>query len=149
MQNVPDWGLVSLSWFGYCHWSFIDPCFKFWLSSWFWRGKEHPCPWSPHSGLRRVLEVPDWDLASWSCFGYGVCLWCTYALNIGSLSWLWRCKELSCTLRPHLRLWRMVGVPDRGLASWSWFRYGPLSSIYPWSAFLLSILILKVLRILM
>ena len=39
MQNVSDWGLVSLSWFGYCHWSFTHPCLKFGLSSWFWRCK--------------------------------------------------------------------------------------------------------------
>ena len=34
--------------------------------SWFWRCKEHPCPLSPHLGLWRMLEVPDWG---W--FGYG------------------------------------------------------------------------------
>ena len=39
--------------------------------SWFWRCKEHPCPLSPHLGLWRTLEVPDWGLASWSWFGYG------------------------------------------------------------------------------
>ena len=33
--------------------------------------KEHPCPLSPHLGLWRILEVPDWDLAPWSWFGYG------------------------------------------------------------------------------
>ena len=26
--QVPDWGLASWSWFGYCHWFFIQPCFK-------------------------------------------------------------------------------------------------------------------------
>ena len=39
--------------------------------SWFWRCKEHPCPLSPHLGLWRTLEVPDWGLASWYWFGYG------------------------------------------------------------------------------
>ena len=38
--------------------------------SWFWSCKEHPCSWSPHLGLWRTLEVPDWGLASWSWFGY-------------------------------------------------------------------------------
>ena len=38
---------------------------------WFWRCKERACPLSPHLGLRRMLEVPDWGLASWSWFGYG------------------------------------------------------------------------------
>ena len=39
--------------------------------SWFWRCKEHPCPSSPHLGLWRMLEVPDWGSASWHWFGYG------------------------------------------------------------------------------
>ena len=39
--------------------------------SWFWRCKEHPCPLSPHSGLWRRLEVPDWGSASWSWSRYG------------------------------------------------------------------------------
>ena len=39
--------------------------------SWFWRCKEHPCPLSPHLGLWRMLEVPDWDLESLSWVGCG------------------------------------------------------------------------------
>ena len=38
--------------------------------SWFWRGKEHLCPWSP---CLRMLDVPDWGLASWSWFEYVCC----------------------------------------------------------------------------
>ena len=38
--------------------------------SWFWRCKEHPCPLSPHLGLWRTLEVPDWGLTSCSWFGF-------------------------------------------------------------------------------
>ena len=41
----------------------------------------------------------------------------------------------------------MIGVPDWGLASWSWFGYGDWSLIHPWSKFWLSILIFKVQRI--
>ena len=37
----------------------------------------------------------------------------------------------------------MLEVPDWGLASWSWFGYGHLSLMYPWSKFWLSILLLK------
>ena len=58
----------------------------------------------------------------------------------------WRCKEHSCPLSPYLGVMRMVEVPDWGLASLSWFRYGQMSLIHPWSDFLLSILILKVQR---
>ena len=39
--------------------------------SWFWAGKEHPCPSSPDLGLWRMLEVPDWGFASWYWFVYG------------------------------------------------------------------------------
>ena len=39
--------------------------------TWFWRCKEHPCPLSPHLGLWRMLEVPDWILQSWSLIEYG------------------------------------------------------------------------------
>ena len=39
--------------------------------SWFWRCKEHLCPLSLHLGLWRMLEVPDWRLASWFSFEYG------------------------------------------------------------------------------
>ena len=30
MLEVPDWGLTSLSWFGYDHWSLIHPWYEFW-----------------------------------------------------------------------------------------------------------------------
>ena len=51
-------------------------------------------------------------------------LWYTYDPNFGSLSWFWRCKEHPCPLGPHFGLWRMLEVPDSGLASWYWFWYG-------------------------
>ena len=55
--------------------------------SWFWRCKEHPCPLSPHLGLWRMLEVPDWGFASWSWFGYGpwslIHWWSKYWLYLG------------------------------------------------------------------
>ena len=41
------------------------------LLSWLWRCKEHPYPQSFHMGLWRILEVLDYDLVSWSWFGYG------------------------------------------------------------------------------
>ena len=44
---------------------------KFGSLSWIWRCKEHPCHLSPDLGTLRMLEVPDWGLASWSWFGYG------------------------------------------------------------------------------
>ena len=50
-------------------WHTHDP--NFGSLSWFWRCKEHPCPLSPHLGLKRMLEIPDWGLAPWSSFGYG------------------------------------------------------------------------------
>ena len=71
----------------------------------------------------------------------------THDPNFGSLSWFWRSKDHLCSWSPHLGLWRMLEVPDWCLTSWWWFRYGHWSFIYPWSKFLLSILILKVQRI--
>ena len=49
-------------------WYTHDP--NFGSLSWFWRWKEHPCPLSPHLGLLRMLDVPDWSFASWSWFGH-------------------------------------------------------------------------------
>ena len=111
--------------------------------SWFWRCKEHPCPLSPHLGLWRMLEVPDLGLVSWSWFGYGhwslIYPWSKFLLSI----LFWSCKEHPCPLSPDLGLWRMLGVPDWGLASWSWFGYSHWSLTHPWSKLWLSILILK------
>ena len=59
--------------------------------SWFWRCKEHPCPLSPHLGLWRTLEVPDWGLASWYWFGYGHWSLVHPYAKFCSLSWFWRC----------------------------------------------------------
>ena len=39
--------------------------------SWFWRCKKQTSSLSPHLGLWRTLEVPDWSLGSWSLIGYG------------------------------------------------------------------------------
>ena len=38
--------------------------------SWFWMCKEHLCPLSPDVAIWRMMDIPDWDLASWSWFGY-------------------------------------------------------------------------------
>ena len=54
--------------------------------SWFWRCKEHPCPLTPHLGLWRTLEVPDWDLVYRCRFGYGnwslIHLWSKFWLSV-------------------------------------------------------------------
>jgi len=47
--------------------------------------------------------------------------WYTGVPNFVYLSWYWRCKEHQCPLSPNLELWRMLDVPDWGIASWSWF----------------------------
>ena len=115
--------------------------------SWFWRCKEHPCPLSPHLGLWRTLEVPDWGLAYWCWFGYGHWFLYTLDLSFGSLSWLWRCKEHPCSLSPDSGLWRMLEVPDWNFVSWYWFGYGHWSLVHPYSKFWLSILTFKLQRI--
>ena len=103
--------------------------------SWFWRCKEHPCPLSPHLGLWRTLEVltgvlhldHDLDVVTGLLF--------IHVPNFCSLSWFSRCKEHLCPLSPNLGLWKTLEVPDWGLASCSWFAYGHLSLIDPWSEF--------------
>ena len=73
-------------------------------------------------------------------------LWYNQYLNFGSVSLFWGCKEYQFPLSPLLWLWRMLEVPDWGLALWSWFGYGQWSFIQPWSKFWFSVLILKVKR---
>ena len=73
-------------------------------------------------------------------------LWYTNDSNIGSLSWFWRCKEHACPLSPDFGLWRILEVPDWGLASWSWSGYGHWSLVHQWFEFRLPILIVKVQR---
>ena len=139
MLEVPDWGLASLSWFIYCYLSHVR-CSNFCSLYWFWRCKDHPCPLSPHLGLWRMLEVPDWCLATFSWFGY-----CPLSYVPCSKFWpsilIWRCKEHPCPSSPDLWLWRMLEVPDWGLASSSGYGYGPWSLIHTPSKFRLFILI--------
>ena len=115
-------------------------------STWFWTCKEHPCPliliWHFGGCWRFLTGIWHLDLDLVMITG----LLYIHDPNFDSLSWFWRCKEHPCPLSPHLGLWRMLEVPDWGLASWSWFGYGHLSLIHPWSKFWLSILILKVQR---
>ena len=117
---------------------------NFCTQSWFWRCKEHQSPFSPELGLLRMLDVPDWGLASGSWFGSGN--WCLIhpILNFGFLSWFWRGKEHPCPLSPHFGIWRTLEVPDAGEVSSSWFGYGHWSLVHPCSKCWLSVLILKV-----
>ena len=62
-------------------------------------------------------------------------LWYTHDLTFVSLSSFWRCKEHPCPLSPYLGLWRMLEVPNWGLACWSWFGYGQWPLIHPCSVF--------------
>ena len=74
-----SFGGAGVSWLGFrililmSIWSLVfdTPMFNILALSWIWRRKEHPCPLSPDLGLWRKLEVYDWGLQSWSCFGYG------------------------------------------------------------------------------
>ena len=55
--------MVTVLWYTYAQ--------NFRSLSWLRRCKEHPCPLSHDLGLCRMLDVPDWGLASWYWFGYG------------------------------------------------------------------------------
>ena len=119
MLEVPDWGLASWSWFGYSHWSLIYTWSEFWLFNLILKVQRTSCPLSPHMGLWRTLEVPDWGLASWSWFGYGhyslIYTWSKFWLSILIL----KVKRTSMSFKSNLGLWRMLWVPDWGLTLWS------------------------------
>ena len=136
-------GILILIWCG--NWSLMHPWSDFWISISI--SKVQKTSRSFKFSFGALEDAGD----SWLVFIILIliCIWSffyTHDPNFGSLSWFWRCKEHPCPLSPHLGLWRMLEVPDWGLASWSWFGYGHWSLIYPWSKFWLSILILKVQR---
>ena len=92
--------------------------------SWFWKCKEHPCPLGPHLELLRMLEVPDWGLASWSRFGYGhwslIYPWSKFWLTILILKAKWASMSFQS--------W-FGDFEDAG-GSWLWF--GILILIWIW-----------------
>ena len=103
--------------------------------------QKHLCPLSPHLGLWRTLEVPDWGWHHYLDLDMVTGLWYINDPNFGSLSWFWRCKEHPCPLSPLSGFLRMLEVPDWGMTSLSWFGYGHWSLIHLWSKFWLSVLI--------
>ena len=98
--------------------------------SWFWRRKEHPCPLSPHLGLWRKLEVPDWNFSSWSSIHP---MFQNLALNLD-------CEGAKTINVLSIPIWAL------GLASWSWFGYGDCFLLQLYFKFWLSIWILKMQR---
>ena len=75
--------------------------------SWFLRCKEYSC-WMFLTGVLDLYIVLDMVTG----------LWYTHVQSLGSLSWFIGCQEQPCPSSPDLRLWRMLEVPDWGLASW-------------------------------
>ena len=147
MLEVHDWIVASWSWFGYGHWSLIYQSLEFWLSililkvqgtsmylkSWF--GSLKHDRWS-QLGFGILILIQIWSL-----------IFDQPNSKIGLSILIWRYKEHPCSSNPDFRLWRMLEVPDWGLTSWSWFKYGHCSLLHIYSEFCLSILILKVQRI--
>ena len=106
-----------------CLWYNHDP--NFGSLSWFLRCKEHPCPLSPHFGLRRTLEVLAWGFASWSWFGYGH--WSLiYPSSKFCLSIL-----LLKGQRTYMSLTSLFGALED--AEGSWLGFGILILIWIWS----------------
>ena len=102
----------------------------------------------PKSGTSRIPQSPKWGLKGHRCSMHlrnqdKEPKFRSYIFNLWSqrkLLWIyWKVRTSS--LSPHMGLWRMLEVPDLGLASWSWFGYGHSALIQPWSIFQLSILI--------
>ena len=80
-----------------------------------------PCPLYPDLILWRMLEVPDGGLKSWSWHEYGQKSLVHPCSNLGSLPWIWRCKEHPCHFSLELGFrgcWRfLTGV---WLLIWIW-----------------------------
>ena len=70
-----------------------------------------------------MLEVPDWGLTSWKWFGYGHWFLLHLYFKFWFSTFIFQLQRNPCPLKPHLGLWRMLEVSDRGLASWSRFGY--------------------------
>ena len=105
------------------------------------------------------LETPDWDLATWSKFGYAYwsliqqCFKFWHFLNFEGAKNIYinvmtlhlgikGAKNIR-VLKVLMWLWRILEVLDWGFMSWSLFGFGHRSFIYPCNEFQLSILILK------
>ena len=140
MLEVPDWGLASWYWFKYGHCSLVHPYAEFWLSILILKVQRTSMSFKSWFGLWRMLEVSDWGLASWYWFEYGhwslLHPFSEFCLSILSL----KVQSTSMSCKSWFGLWRTLEVPDWGLASWSSFRFGHWSLIYPWPEFWLSIL---------
>ena len=70
-KSSPDWGSPSWFWFGYGHWSLVQPCSKFELSILILELQRTSMSLKSWFGLCRMLEDPDLGSVSWLWFGYG------------------------------------------------------------------------------
>ena len=129
-------------------WYVHDP--NFGSLSWFWRCKEHPCSFSPHSELWRMLEVPDWGLASWSWLDMVTGIWYNHVPNFGSLSLFLRCNEHTCPLSPDLGIRRFLTWVwhldlDMNMITGLWYNHDPNFGSLSWFEVANNIHVLKVL----
>ena len=134
--SVPIWSFwgcwMFLSWGWYLDlvldmvtglWYTNDPYFG--SLSWFWRCKEHPCPLSPHLGLWRTLEVPDWGFASWYWF------WCDHWSLVYPSSKFWLSIFILYVQRTSMSTKSWSGASDN--AGGSLLGFGILILICVWS----------------
>ena len=118
---VHDWGLGSLSWFGYCHWSLLNPCSKFWLSILILNVQRKSMSFK--SGFGALVGAG----GSWLGFGILILIWIwslvfdTPIFQILVSILILKSKELE--------------VPDWSSASRSWFGHSQWSLIHPCSKF--------------
>ena len=128
MLEVPDWGLESWSWFGYCHWSLIYLWSKLWLSILIL--KVQRTSMSFESSLWALEDAG----GSWLGFGILMLIW-IWSLAFGRPTlWIlalyldfWRCKVDLC---PFWGCWRILtGVlhldTDLNMVTGLWFTHVP------------------------
>ena len=98
-----------------------DPNFS--CLPWFWRCKEHLCHLSPHLGLWRMLDVPDWGFYLDLGFDMVSGLWYTHDLNFGSI-WILKVQRTSLSFKSSFG-----ALEDAGA---TWLEFGILILIWIW-----------------
>ena len=123
MLEAPDWGFASWSWFGYCHWSLVNPLLKCLLSILILKVQKHPCPSSPVFGFGWRFLAGCWDLSLDLDITTG--LWYSHFFTFYACILTLKVKRSTMSLMS-----RVGALEDAGD---SWLGFGILVLIWIWS----------------
>ena len=144
MLEVPDWRLLSWSWYG--NWSLIKPWTKFWLSILILNVQRASMYLKSSFGALEDVG------GSWLAFGIFIWMWIYHWSLVHQCSEFWltiltlKVQRTSMSFKIPFLAFENAGGSWLGFACWSWFGYGHWSLLHPFSEFCLSILILKLQR---